>query len=101
MSKEDLNLQLREAADEGDLVKVKSLIEQGADVHASDDYALLTATLYGDIEIVKYLISKGADVHADNDVVVRYSEQFHYPEIYEVFLGIILKEKRLKELAKV
>jgi ankyrin repeat protein len=34
---------------------VKHLVEQGADIHARDDYALCWATFNGQTEIVNYL----------------------------------------------
>lgn len=58
---------------QGDLLKVKSLLEQGVDVNAKAKIegieltALIVASKEGNLEIVKYLISKGANV---NDKVI-------------------------------
>ena len=57
---------------EGGLETVKSLIEQGADVHAVDDFlgwtALMWASFYRRTETAELLLAKGADIHAtDND----------------------------------
>ncbi len=62
---------LIDAAKEGDLETVQSLIEQGADVNAIDNNgntALMWASARGHTETVGFLIDKGADVNAvDND----------------------------------
>lgn len=58
--------ELVESARQGDLDKVKSLINKGVDVNAKDytEYtALMWASNWGHLEIVKYLISKGANVN--------------------------------------
>ena len=54
---------------QGDLLKIKSLLEQGVDVNAKAKIegieltALIVASKEGNLEIVKYLISKGANVN--------------------------------------
>ena len=63
---------LVDSALNGDLAKIKQLVEQqGVDVNAqyssTGGTALMYASLRGHLEIVKYLISKGADVNAKND----------------------------------
>ncbi len=59
--------QLINDAKNGDLDKVIDAINNGADIHACDDYALQWACSNGHLDIVKYLIEQGADVHADID----------------------------------
>ena len=46
---------------------IKLLINLGADIHYSHEYALLMAAGYGNLDIVKLLISLGADVNAHNE----------------------------------
>ncbi|MEM9569377.1 MAG: ankyrin repeat domain-containing protein [Bacteroidota bacterium] len=62
-----IDTQLRDAAQEGDLELVKSLIEQGADVNAVDAVfwrtPLNVSAKAGHFDVVKYLVKKGADVH--------------------------------------
>ena len=58
-----------EAIREGNLEKVKELIESGADVNAKDnsgETALMWAAWYDRAEIAKILIDNGADVNAKN-----------------------------------
>jgi ankyrin repeat protein len=63
----DLDRQLMDASTNGQLDLVKQLIEQGADIHARNDWALRAASIRGHLEVVKYLVNKGADIHAEND----------------------------------
>jgi ankyrin repeat protein len=59
---------LHDAAKEGDLAKVKSLITEGSDVNIADENGttpLHFAADRGHIDVVELLISKGADVNAE------------------------------------
>jgi hypothetical protein len=56
-----------------DFEQVKNAIQNGADIHGQNDYALGIASTEGCIEIVKYLIDKGADIHAENDFALRFA----------------------------
>lgn len=65
----NVDLLLKSAFD-GNLAKIKSLIEQGTNVNAKNNKgftALMSASAMGHLEIVEYLISKGADVNAKTD----------------------------------
>jgi hypothetical protein len=66
-----------------DLEVIKSLIEEGADIHADGDHALKFAAEYGHIEVVKYLVEQGADVHADNNHALRCSAKNGHLNIVE------------------
>lgn len=55
-----------EASKDGNLRRVKSFIEKGANVNASNNdwqTALTTASSHGRIKVVKYLIENGADIN--------------------------------------
>ena len=54
--------QLIEASEKGDLEQVKELIEQGANIHADNDYALRWASYRGHLDIAKYLIAHKANI---------------------------------------
>jgi ankyrin repeat protein len=56
-----LEKELGIAARNGRLDLVKNLIEQGADLHARDEYALILAGINGHLGLVKYLVEQGAD----------------------------------------
>ncbi|MDY6901945.1 MAG: ankyrin repeat domain-containing protein [Cyanobacteriota bacterium] len=63
-SEEGLNdVALVEAVSEGDLEKVKELVEAGANINYSDGSALVEAAGNGHLEIVNFLIETGADVN--------------------------------------
>jgi ankyrin repeat protein len=72
-TQEQLNEELIKTIQNGDLDKIKNLVEQGADIHVKDDYALRLSAANGHLYIVKYLVEQGADIHADNDCALRYS----------------------------
>ena len=63
--------QLHFAADNGDMGKIKELVESGYDVNAFDDGLSFTPLHYavkgGHVEVVKYLLSVGANVNAHEE----------------------------------
>ena len=61
---------LIDASKNGDLEKVKLLIENGANIEVKDnkgDTALILASYCRRLEIIKYLVEKGANINATND----------------------------------
>jgi len=63
----DIDKELLNACKDGDLEKVKQLLEEGADVNVKDEKgrtALMFASWYGHKKVVKQLLEKGADVNA-------------------------------------
>jgi ankyrin repeat protein len=59
--------ELHDAAKKGDIVKVRELLQQGADVNAKDNNQwtpLHVAAKYGKTKVAKLLIEQGADVNA-------------------------------------
>ncbi len=55
MTQYQLDINLIKASIAGNLEEVKSAIENGANIHAEDDYALILASEEGHKEVVKYL----------------------------------------------
>ena len=68
-----LNRDFVEACRSGDLLTAKECIEQGANVHAANDWPLRRAAWKGHLAIVKYLIERGANIHAENDQTLRWA----------------------------
>ena len=59
---------LRTGTKEGILWLVKDALDNGVDVHTSDDYALRVAAFDGQIELVKLLLDAGANPYAAHDL---------------------------------
>ena len=78
---EDLNKQLYDACYDGELEIVISLLEQGTDIHAENDYAVRRASGFGYLEVVKYLVSQGADINANDNYAVRMASHNGHLEI--------------------
>lgn len=58
------------AFDQNDIIKIKELLDNGADINAKRTYgnSMLTASCFkGDVEMIKFLVSNGADINATND----------------------------------
>ena len=69
----DITAKFVEACENGDLSVAKKCVEQGADIHAWDDWALRWVARGGRLDVVKYLIEQGADIHAWDDAALRWS----------------------------
>jgi hypothetical protein len=75
---------LIDAVYEGDLEKVKKLLDEGEDINAKDDYGrtpLHYASINGDLDIIKFLVEKGANVNAKDDYG---RTPLHYASIYGI-----------------
>ena len=63
-----LDEQLIEQSQKGDSVRVKELLENGADVNAKNNYTALHWSAYwGHTEVVRVLLEHGADINAKNN----------------------------------
>ena len=60
------------------------LIENDANIHADDNYALKYASDYGHIDIVNLLIERGANIHAENDYALRWASYNGHIEIVKL-----------------
>ena len=85
------------ACEEGNLLKVKSMVERGHDVNKKDkkDYGLYrTPLMYaageGRFDVVKYLINHGADVSKTNDyeqTALHYASGYGHLNVVELLLS--------------
>jgi len=62
------NNKLTEASKNGRLDLVMVVLNQEANIHTQDDYALRWAAGNGHLDVVKYLVEKGANIHAYNEL---------------------------------
>lgn len=58
------------AAGKGNKAEVERLLNKGADIHAYEDGALISAVIYNHSDVVKYLVENGANIHAQNDQAI-------------------------------
>ena len=64
----------------------KYFIEEGINIHADDDYALIYAAKNGYLEVVRYLIDKGVNIHADNDWALKYAAGNGHLEVVQYLI---------------
>ena len=64
---------LRWSAENGRLEVLKFLVENGANIHANNDYALRWAARNGHLKVVEFLVENGANIHAENDCAVQWA----------------------------
>jgi hypothetical protein len=83
----DLDQQLINASINGNLALVKTLIKQGADIHADNDDALRWASYNGHLEVIKYLISKGVDINAYNDKALKVASSLGHLEVVKYLIS--------------
>ena len=82
----DSDVKFFEAIKNNNLESVKFLLEQGANLHAGDDYALKLAAINGYLELVKYLLEQGANLHAENDDALRSAAVSGHLEVVKYLL---------------
>ncbi len=69
LSQDELNTQLIDQIDDGNLVEVKKLVDSKADVNSTNEFGwtpLMTASLMGKDDIVDYLLKEKGDVNAQS-----------------------------------
>ena len=54
-----INQNFIKAAQNNQIDELKNLLEQGADIHANDDEALILSAKSGHLETVKFLVTQG------------------------------------------
>ena len=80
------DMALKWASENGYLKTVKLLLEYGADVNSGYNQALRYASKYGHQKIVKFLLKQGADVHANNDLSLVYASGKGHLKIVELLI---------------
>ena len=81
LTKRELDSGLKWASYNGHIGVVKTLLENGADVHANNNYALKWASRNGHVEVVKTLLENGANVRANNNYALRWASENGHVEV--------------------
>ena len=79
---------LRWASKNGNAEVVSLLLNVGANVHARDDYALRWASEKGHVEVVSLLLDDGANVHANDDCALRWASEQGHAEVVSLLLNV-------------
>ncbi|QGR53608.1 ankyrin repeat-containing protein [Moumouvirus maliensis] len=79
---------LRHTAREGRLSVLKYLVEKGAYIHARDDYALRWAARRGHLDVVKYLIKNGAVSNTLDDYAMKWAEKKGHTKVVQYLKNI-------------
>lgn len=83
---DSLDEKLIEYASVGALGGVKRTLEDGADVHVGDDYALRLASGNGHVAVVELLLKSGANVNAMRSGALRHASKNGYVDVVELLL---------------
>lgn len=73
MQQENINMELVQAASEGDTVGVLAALKAGALIHYREDYALAMAVMENKPETITLLLDNGANIHAADDHALRHA----------------------------
>lgn len=74
------------AAKSGRMNVVTYLLDEGADVHISDDLAIIWASEEGHFDVVKYLMSKEADIHEHKNAALMGAAMGGHTDIVNLLL---------------
>ncbi len=77
---------------------IKLLIENGVDVTAHDNSAIIYTSRNGHLEVVKYLIDNGADVTAQDNLAIILASREGHLEIVKLLKkhGAVLESFKIK-----
>lgn len=81
MDRYRLSEELKNASEKGDINMIKTLLQNGTNIHAGDDIALRLASAVGHLDTVKYLVEQGADIHAMDDHAVRWAAEYGHLQV--------------------
>lgn len=65
---------------------LKTLLDYGADVHAQNDLALLTATIYGNSRVVQFLLDNGANIDAFCHPNIKVNKKENYYSTIDILI---------------
>jgi ankyrin repeat protein len=79
--------ELVDAAEHGNLQRVKQLLNGGADIHYDEDNAIYYAAINDRLDVVKYLVTQGADIHVGNEITLRSCARDGQSEMVEYLIS--------------
>ena len=82
-----LNKTLRDESKKGRLDHVIIAVNQGANIHAYNDWAVISASINGHIDVVRYLVNEGANIHARDDYAIRLASYNGHLEVVKYLLS--------------
>jgi ankyrin repeat protein len=74
-----------------ELDMVKCLVENGANIHAKNEYVLKESVSNANYKVVKYLLENGADVSVDDNIVLKMSIENGDDDIVELIRTVATK----------
>ena len=75
---------------------MRDKVENGANIHANNDYALRLASKNGYLEVVMFLVEKGANIHADRDYALRSASKNGHLDVVNYIKSLIKKDTNTK-----
>jgi ankyrin repeat protein len=81
-----MNSTFKTCAENGDIELVKSLLQEGVNIHIENNYALRWSSSNGHLEVVRYLVEQGADIHANNEYALRHAALNGYLEVVDYLI---------------
>jgi hypothetical protein len=86
VSPDDLDGMMMEMAKQGNVLGITIFLEQGADIHAEDDWALRRASEMGQRDVVQLLLDRGADIHYEDDWALQRASEGGHRDVVQLLL---------------
>lgn len=80
------------AVKEGDIGKVRIIIESGVDIHDINEAALQWAAYYNYVDIARMLLEAGADPQVNNSLPIKIAEGYGRWEVHKLMMDWIYQE---------
>ena len=90
--------ELIETIKNGNLKKVKYLVEHGANIYDGDNWSLRWASYNGHLNIVRYLVEQGADIHASDNCALRWATESNHFNTVKYLKSIYIEKYKEKFL---
>jgi len=91
------NLPIQWASAKGHLEVVKYLVGLGCDPKTHNNWAIQSASENGHLEVVKYLVSLGCDPQADDNRTIKWASYYGHLEVVKYLLEMGCDHKTVKK----